>query len=182
MSAAILAGLALPPLAAVGGADRTFPEQDGAAATAWVYDQWRGEASTTADFNRGPAAVVATAFDGSSIPHRSFASGETLGDALLKLEAPEEDFDAVVLELLTAEGALKPLPFGPDRALLLGGGDRGVRGAKRVLGAAELLRNPSVRNRQVLPQVWAPTAALKGVTPGAGAKWFTTRALSLIHI
>jgi len=176
-AAAVLAGLVLPPMAALGGgADRTWSEIDGAEATAWVYDQWSGEEPDAPTFSEGPVALVATAFEGSSVPHRSFAEGATLSEALLKLEPPGQEFDAVVLELLTREGALKPLPFGPERGVLLGAGDRGVRGAQRVVGAAELLRNPSVRNRAVLPEVYAPTAALKGVTPGNNdARWFNSR-------
>jgi len=179
-SAAILAGLILPPMAALGGgADRTWEPVDSetaAAATDWVHDAWSGESPAAPTFTEGPVAIVATAFEGSTIPHRSYAEGETLAEALQKLEAPEDDFDAVVLELLTEEGALMPLPFGPERGVLLGAGDRGVRSKKRVVGAAELLRNPSVKSRRVLPEVYAPAAILKNIIPGEGGLWFKSRA------
>ncbi len=174
-AALVLAAALLPPAAALatGGADRELPAVDGAPAAAWLYAAWTGGDAGAPPDASGPVYLVAAAFSGPEIIHRDHAEAASLAEALRALGAPGQPPTAVTLEVVRAEGPLASLP-GSSPAILLGDGGRGVAGPKRVLGAAELMRNPSTRTRAVLPMVYAPTAHLKGVRADEGGRWLET--------
>lgn len=176
--AALLASLPFFSERAALAPERVYAAQDGAGLTSALYGRWSGTEAVTPPSVPGKILVNASVVKAGKVLESKTLQADSSGDLIgaFSLETPFDAEAGLVVEVATAEGALRLPPLAPRGVAILRPGDEGLLVEGELLPAWRAWQHTdAVEGRALVPGVDVSVLNLKLLKAGKARRWARTQ-------
>ncbi|MCK6525253.1 hypothetical protein L6R49_27930, partial [Myxococcota bacterium] len=155
----------------------TYADQDGAALTAALHGRWAGGVASAAPTSAGKTLVSVSVVKGGKLLESKTLRAESSGELLdgFALETAYDPEAGLVVEVASAEGALRLPPLAPRGVAILRPGDDALLVEGELLPAWRAWQHTeAVEGRAVVPGVEVSVLNLKLLKAGKARRWART--------